>query len=586
MMSHRGPDGTGFYVKDNIALGHKRLAIIDLSGAGNQPMSNEDDSLHLVYNGEIYNFIELREELLKNGHIFKSVTDAEVILHSFEEWGKECLNRFNGMWSFVIWDEKKKELFCSRDRFGVKPFYYLSGKDLFVFASEIKPLLKFIKSIPNDVLIYDFLKTGIMDHTDETFFQGIKKLPAACFARVSETGEMKIKKYWDFKVSERLFSGADDEERGVKIFSDLFTDSVKLRLRSDVPVGSCLSGGLDSSAVVCTMSELLKGKGDQKTYSSCFEDPRVDERKYIEEVAEKTKAEKNYVFPGPKEFLEELDKILFHQEEPFAGTSIYAQWRVIKEAKKSVKVLLDGQGGDELLLGYRKFYFFHLKNLLKNKKYLLFFKEALAFFSSLQTLRTINFKSGLRYFKLGGKIQGIDNLLSPDFKKRFSDRKIDFSCQKDISQRIKEDIAKYSLPVLLRYEDKNSMAHGIETRLPFLDYRLVEKVSLMPFDLKLRNGWSKFILRKAMKGALPEKIRLRKSKLGFATPEESWMKREMKSDIKKTIENCRFIIKYINKKELLKALDNFFSGKSFISSGIIFRFYILEKWGRKFIYEK
>ncbi len=590
MLSHRGPDGFGFYFDNEIALGHRRLSIIDLSSSGKQPMESKDKKIKIVYNGEIYNYIEIKEELKKKGYDFFSETDTEVIINSYKEWGVKCLEKFNGMWSFAIWDEDKKELFCSRDRFGEKPFYYHYEKDLFVFSSEIKPLLLFKKNRPNEKLIYDFLKFGLLDHTNETFFSEIKKLPPATFMKVSKEKELIIEKYWDFNVSSNIFSNKEDENKNKKDFLNLFKDSVRIRLRSDVPVGSCLSGGLDSSSVVCVANDLLREeKGEdfkQKTFSSCFEDLKFDEREYIEEVVKKTGVSKNYIFPNPQNFLENMDKLISCQEEPFAGAGIYAHNKVIEVAKEEIKVLLDGQGGDELLLGYRKFYFFYIRKLFENGHYFSFFKELILFFSSAQILKTISVKSGLRYFKFGRKFQNIDNLLDLSFNKKFLGREINFGYQKDIGNRIKEDITKYSIPILLRYGDKNSMMHGVEARLPFLDYRLVEKISSMSIEEKIKNGWTKVVLRKSMKGILPEKIRKRKSKLGFSTPEKEWLKKEMKEEVKNTLTNSKFINNYVNKENLLKELNNFFNKKRLLSEDVIFRFYILEKWGRKFILEK
>ncbi|MDD5625829.1 MAG: asparagine synthase (glutamine-hydrolyzing) [Patescibacteria group bacterium] len=595
-MVHRGPDDAGIYISSNkiLGLGHRRLSIIDLSPAGHQPMANKDETSWITFNGEIYNFIEIREELEKIGHQFKSNSDTEVVLHAYEEWGEECLNKFNGMWAFAIWDNKKQELFCSRDRFGVKPFYYYYDNQKIIFGSEIKAILEYdIHREPNDKLIYDFLKFGILDHTDETFFKDIKKLPAASWLKIKQNGQITIKKYWDFEISDEIDADSKiNRKKNVQEFLDLFVNSVKLRLRSDVPVGSCLSGGLDSSSIVCVINNLLKKekipniKERQKTFSSCFKDKRFDEREYIEEIIKNTGAEKKYIFPEPEEFLKELDHLIWHQEEPFGGTSIYAQWKVIETAGKEVKVLLDGQGGDENLCGYRKFYIFYLRKLLQNHRYFSFINESVRFFSSIKILKTLNIKSGLKYFGLGNNLQKADNLFNPEFLKKFKDEKIIFGYQNNLGKRIKEDLTTWSLPALLRYEDKNSMAHSVEARVPFLDYRLVEKTGSLPLSFKMRNGWTKMILREAMKNILPDKIRLRKSKLGFVTPEENWFKEILKKEIESAIKNGHFISNYINKNNLTREFIKFSSGKSFLPALIFFRFYILELWGEKFILNK
>lgn len=591
LMIHRGPDDEGFYIKDNIGLGHRRLAIIDLSKAGHQPMTNEDGSLWIVQNGEIYNYLELRKELEKRGHIFKSQTDTEVIIHSYEEWGSDCLHKFNGMWAFALWDERKKILFISRDRLGIKPFHYYFDSSVFIFASEIKPILSLgIKTEPNEELIYDFLKHGMLDHTEETFFKNINKLPAAHFGKINQNGELNFKRYWDFAVSNEIRAkNKKEEEKNIQEFLEIFTDTVRLRLRSDVPVGTCLSGGLDSSSVAMVMNKLLKEGGVQEidkyqnTFSSCFEDKKFDEREYIEEIIQKTGVKKNLIFPQAEEFITELDKFLWHQEEPVRGTSMYAQYKVFEKAKKEgVKVLLDGQGGDELLGGYRKFYIFYLRYLLEKNYYSKCLKEAFSLFSSPPILKTLNLLSGLRYFKIGEKIQNIEKLLKNNLKNQFLDKKLNFGYNPKLGERFKEDLTIWSLPVLLRYEDKNSSAHSVEARLPFLDYRLVEKIASLPLDQKMRRGWTKYILREAMKGLLPEKVRKRKAKIGFVTPEQVWFRTILQEEVKAVFQNLRFLANYLNFNNLEEEFQKYIVGKSLFSNDVFFRFFILELWGRKY----
>jgi len=591
IMKYRGPDDEGYFIDNNIGLGHCRLSIIDLSTAGHQPMSDEDQNLWIIHNGEIYNFIELRNELEELGYRFKSNTDTEVILYSYKQWQEECLKKFNGMWAFAIWDAQRKELFCARDRFGIKPFYYFFDGKTFAFASEIKSLLEFgVLRKPNNNLIYDFIKFGILDHNNSTFFENINKLPASNWLKINLNGKFKIQKYWDFEVIDEIGNSNKNIQKQTEHFLNLFYDSVRLRLRSDVPVGSCLSGGLDSSSIVCVINDLLRQEkilniGEhQKTFSSCFDIKRFDERNYIEEVILKIKAEKNYVFPTAEGFLKELDNLLWHQEEPFAGTSVYAQWLVLKEAKKrGITVILDGQGGDEIMCGYRKFYFFYLKKLWDNKQFFLFTKEFLKFFSSLSILKTIDIKNGLKYFKFTNKLLNIDNLLNPNFLIKNFKNDLSFGYDKNLGKRIKEDITKWSLPVLLRYEDKNSMAHSIEARLPLLDYRLVELLGKFPLSQKMKNGLTKFVLRESMKGILPNKIRLRKSKIGFDTPEDIWFRNNLKENIKLTFKGAIFIPDYADVNKLIDYFNKFISYKTIFKAQIFFRFYILELWARKFI---
>lgn len=274
-IKHRGPDEEGYFIDNNLGLGHRRLAIIDLSKAGHQPMNNKDGSLWIVHNGEVYNYLELRKELENRGYKFKSSTDTEIILYAYQEWGEKCLEKFNGRWAFAIWDRKKKELFCSRDRIGIKPLYYFFDGKIFAFASEIKPLLKLKNPRePNETLIYDFLRFGLLDHTNETFFKNIKKLPPGSWLKIKQNRRISIRKYWDFEVSNEIRNNKKDSQRDAEEFLELLIDSVKLRLRSDVPIGSCFSGGPDSSAIVCIINNLLRKEkipviGErQKTFSA------------------------------------------------------------------------------------------------------------------------------------------------------------------------------------------------------------------------------------------------------------------------------------------------------------------------------
>lgn len=574
----------------NLALSNRRLAILDLSPAGHQPMSNEDKSIWIVHNGEIYNFKEIRNELKAKGYKFCSDSDTEVIIKAYEEWKFGCLDKFNGMWAFCIWDINERKLFCARDRLGIKPFYYYFDNGIFAFASEIKSLqqLELLRK-PNDKLVYDFLKFGSLESTNESFYEGINKLSQAHYLTIDLKGDLIINKYWDIEVSNEIYD-KNDKSIYAKEFLDLFVDAVRLRLRSDVTIGSCLSGGLDSSSIVCVANNLMFPDGNrfaferQKTFSSCFADRRFDEREYIDEVIKQTQAETNFIFPKPEEFIDELDNLLWHQEEPFSGTSIYAQWCIMKSAReKGVKVMLDGQGGDELLGGYRKFYVFFFLELMRNKRYFRLFNEFLRFFSSLDVIKTLNVKRGLRYFDIGNKIMGVDDLFLDSFKQKYGDRQIDIGYHGNLGKRIKEDLCKLNLPVLLRYEDRNSMAHSVEARLPFLDYRLVEKLASFPLSQKMHNGWTKYVLRNAMRETLPEKICLRKSKLGFVTPEDIWFRKNINKVIKQVFDEPAFISNYVDMEKLGSYFNKYLDNKTFLQSNVFFRFFILELWGRKFM---
>jgi asparagine synthase (glutamine-hydrolysing) len=369
-LAHRGPDGKGIWTGRcndwNVMLGHRRLSIIDLSDAASQPMASADGSCHIVYNGEIYNYIELREELRGLGFEFRTKSDTEVILAAYRQWGADCLNRFNGMWAFAIHDAKKNILFCARDRFGIKPFYCFRKPGLFVFASEIKALLRHPEAprVANASRVADFLAFGLVDHSPETFFKDIDRLPPAHYM-VIEDGRLSLQPYWVPPKAEP--APETDSAESASRFLELFSDAVRIRLRSDVPVGTCLSGGLDSSSIVCVANRIMFGKDSpidrdlvgerQKTFTACYGNAEFDERPFVDVVTGQTNASSHRVFPEAAILLKDMDALISHQEEPFGSTSIFAQWCVMRKVKETgVKVLLDGQGGDELLAGYDAYY--------------------------------------------------------------------------------------------------------------------------------------------------------------------------------------------------------------------------------------
>lgn len=541
----------------DLAFGFRRLSILDLSPAGHQPMSSADGSLWIVFNGEIYNYIELRAELKTKGYKFHTQTDTEVILNSYLEWGTDCLNHFNGMWAFAIFDKYKNRLFCARDRFGIKPLYYFFDHEQFVFGSEIKALLAYTKlnRKPNQSVVYDYLAYGMLDHTNETFFENIKQLPPAQFLIV-EKDNLRTEKYWDLNPENKLDLATDEEY--ARRFYELFEDSIRIHLRSDVAIGSCLSGGLDSSAIVTVANKLLFSEhailpeliGEkQKTFSACFEDLRFDERKFIEIVLSTTSAEANYTFPNPKELLDELPKLIWHQDEPFGSTSIYAQWCVMKTAaSRGVRVLLDGQGSDEMLAGYHTFFDPFWALLAKRAEGGRLMNEWSAYQKLFQTSYLNLFQHTLFAMApsvLRKKIRSARSSLgmNPQFVSQYNHRHPDEGktySSNTFVQKLYSSITKTSLPGLLHYEDRNSMAHSIEARVPFLDYRLVEFVFSIPHHQKIKNGYTKSVLRNAMKNTLPENIRMRTDKMGFVTPERVWMSTELKPWLDDVINSVSF----------------------------------------------
>ncbi|MDI7261499.1 MAG: asparagine synthase (glutamine-hydrolyzing) [Thermodesulfobacteriota bacterium] len=588
-----------FNVPVHLFLGHRRLSILDLSPSGHQPMSNEDETLWIVHNGEVYNYLEIRKELESLGHHFKSQTDTEVILHAYEEWGVDCLSRFNGMWAFAIIDLKKKRIFCSRDRAGVKPFYYLYNGKRFCFASEIKALLQIDDFYPetNEQVVADYLFSGLLDHTHETFFKNIHQLRPGEYLMAESKG-LTIKSYWDIEVKEIHFPRKDDyAER----FYELLEDSIRLRLRTDVPIGTCLSGGLDSSSIVCLASKLmfegihidpwLVGE-KQKTFSSCFEDPTYDERRFIESVIQHTKAENNYVFPSVDAFFKEMPRLLWHQEEPFGSTSIYAQWNVMRLAKeRGVTVLLDGQGGDELLAGYPPSFYALFKQTVRQVALVSLIKEIRGFLKHqgqmidqfvprvISSLVSNVFNPLFQHLNPGGF-----GWIEESFKKKYY-RSVTKPnrFENELNNYLYHIFRSAALPSLLHYEDRNSMAYSIETRLPFLDYRLVEFVFGLPMEFKIRGGVTKIILRKAMEGILPEEVRNRMDKMGFVTPEADWLRTTLRDPIREIFNSKSFSERGIfNIANVHRAFQDHCNGKV-DNHSMIWRCVNLELWLRTFV---
>lgn len=567
---HRGPDAFGheYFSSDKWSLGHRRLSILDVSQAGKQPMSYLDNRYWITYNGEIYNYIELRKELENIGYKFYTKTDTEVIMAAYDYWGKECINHFNGMWAFVLLDTISEKAFVSRDRFGVKPLYYWFSSDgVLAFASEIKQfmVLDGWQAKLNCQRAYDFLVWGQFDHTDETMFSGVYQI------RRGEAVELNLDKldrfnaklpvyfWYDFTYKEfdGSFEDAADE------FRNLFIDAVSLRLRSDVQIGSCLSGGLDSSSIVCVINDLLRqyDKSDiQYTVSAGAKVKKYDESEYINSILSERNIKGYYVYPEFNTLFNVLDDIIWHQEEPFGSTSIYAQWQVYKKAsEQDLTVMLDGQGADESFLGYSNSFGIQFAGLFKSLQWLKLLSEIRACFKIhnyglsfiirgiLSNLLSEGGLNKLRYVRNGGgnkpdwiSIDGLGiNAISPS---TYTGQKTTSLCNLSYSE-----LMDSSLPKLLHYADRDSMAHSVETRLPFLDYRLVEFVFNLPDEYKLAQGVTKRVLREGMKGILPELVRTRITKLGFATPEEVWMRENSEfftMKIKETIEFSNGLLNY------------------------------------------
>lgn len=546
-----------------IAFGHRRLSIVDPSPQGHQPMSYMNGRYWITYNGEIYNYLEIREELQKIGYTFETHTDTEVILAAYNRWGEDCLNHFNGMWAFAIYDIDTKKVFLARDRFGVKPLYYwASPKGSFFFGSEIKQFtcLPGWSAFLNVQRAYDFLAWGVIDHTEETLFKDVLHLmPGHCVtidvgSIVNSIDEIKPRRWYELKSRQ-------DNNSSPETFKHLLTDSIRLRLRADVPVGSCLSGGIDSSSIVCLMVNILKNTesvGIQKTFSACSDVSSFDERKWMDMVTDGKKIDTYYTYPSFDSLLEDSKKIIWHQDEPYGSTSIYAQWKVFELASQNnVRVMLDGQGADEQLAGYHTFFGAYLASLISKMKWRDAFYEA----KSIRTLygySWVNLFGRTLYAALPEFLSNrVVRLAKKDGEKPswinfdalpVHTRRPFPSALNTVERLCHAQIVSTNLPMLLHWEDRDSMAHSIESRVPFLDYRLVEFSMGLLDHVKIQNGITKNILRDAMRGVIPDEIRNRTDKIGFATPEQVWLKGEgrqhFKDALEKAIESSQGILNH------------------------------------------
>ncbi len=582
---HRGPDDEGVYIDDQVSLGHVRLAILDLSPRGHQPMKYKKDNreVWIVYNGEIYNFIELRGRLEDERYSFKSNTDTEVILAAYLEWGPECVRMFNGMWAFAIYDKNKNKIFLSRDRFGIKPLYYYYDGNNLIFSSEIRAILEHdIKRKPNDAMIFDFLYYNLLDHTEETFFEGIKRLmPGHNLVFDLKTRTLDIHQYYNLRANVRSKKEPADPQR----FRELFFRSVKRRLIADVPVGSCLSGGLDSSSVVCAMRQIEPDK-NIRTFSLVFPGLEIDESRYQKAVVDRCNVEWYKTTFTSKEVLNDLEDLIETQEEPFSTLSIYGQYRVMKLAREhTMKVLLDGQGSDEILAGYHYFFGYYYYELFKQLKWRQLIKEVISYRKNTGSFKAVKYFAGLLLpEKLQRWILNRSTYLSKEFIKRFKNRKDPRFQKKGLNEALISAVIN-NLPHLLRFEDKNAMRWSIETRVPFLDPELVEYVLSTPPEAKIKNGITKIMLRNALKGIVPEVILNRKDKIGFATPDrEIANSQEIREFIWEIINSESFKRrKYWDWKKIHKIYRSKNGSKSIFIGEAIWKVVILELWLRKWI---
>lgn len=548
-IKHRGPDAEGFHIDQNVGLAHRRLSIIDVSSAADQPFYFEEKYI-LIFNGAIYNYIEIREELIKLGYKFKTQSDTEVLIASYDCWGEDCVNKFNGMWAFAILDKVKNIVFCSRDRFGIKPFYYYSDESKFIFSSEIKPILEIqpINTVNTKVLL-QYLIINISDISEETFFEKILKLPGSHNLIYDlETSKHSIYRYYDLKFKEEISRLNLDDS--IKLFHNEFEKSIKLRLRSDVKIASALSGGLDSSYMVAMVSKNIENVDRKDTFTAITIgslNKEEDESPAAKIIASILGVNHDIVIPSKEEFKNSLSDVIYSIEEPFGGPSIYMQKFLMKEARSlGAKVLLDGQGADEILLGYSRYAAAYLRNngFIQNIRFLRNVRSHYDI-SIIETVKIYIYYS--TFFARKAFLSKRAKFIKNTYKK-----KLDFSKIKDLTKSFsnifelhRNEIFWCQLPELLKWEDKNAMQYGVESRLPFLDYNFVETCLSINNNFKIQDGWSKYLLRRNLENYLPNSITYNKRKIGFNAPMEKWWPKS--TEIVNTINKSTIIKKLVKK---------------------------------------
>ena len=535
--SHRGPDGKGHRVACvgdwQIGLGHQRLAIIDLSEEGAQPLPGPDDDNWITYNGELYNYLELRDELRAEGVRFRTATDTEVICAALRHWGVErALTRFNGMWAFAWLDERERRLVVARDRAGEKPLYLRVDGDDLTFASELKGLLAMVggRFALDLEVARDFLQQTVIDASSRTMLQGVSSLPGGSFMTIDLSApqlQPVTREYWRPKTD--MAEPPVFDERSVTRLAaevrDLFHDSVRLRLRSDVPVGLLLSGGLDSSAIASAVHRLHGSDGDVAMLAAVSSDARFDESPYVDIVARHLRREvhKVNVDLQPDEAFDLLERVTWHNDEPIGSFTSVAHFRLMERAKElGVTVVLSGQGADELLCGYKKYMGFYVQRLIRQGR---LFAAANMVLSSLvqgTVMRQFNLQEARRYLPFAQEREEA-SVLGPAIA-HLPDHPMGMAEGMTIQERQALDLTSLSVPSLNHYEDRMSMAHGREIRLPFLDERLMDLLLPLPPEFKLSGGWTKYIFRKAMEDELPREIAWRKDKQGFSLPQSVWLR--------------------------------------------------------------
>ena len=578
-IAHRGPDARGMHFHQSMGIGQNRLSIIDLSADGNQPMFRQH--LSIVYNGEVYNYREIKKELEAKGATFHTQSDTEVILAAYEMYGQKCVDHFVGMWAFAIWDEKEQILFCSRDRFGIKPFFYLQEGKRFYFGSEYKALY------PSPLFRKDYnfhqisrgLQLGWNTYHDETYYEHLHALPAAHNLIYKHNGSVEIYRYWDIDTQTTLSVSKSD---AIDRFRHLFMESLDLHMRSDVEVGGCLSGGLDSSAIASVIGTKYP-QTSFKTFTVYYEGAdAVDERPWVSEVLKKYPHLDPYYFtPTDDDIRNNFEKAIYHADVPLAGSSPISQYFVMQlAASQGIKVLLDGQGSDEMLGGYMHSFYRLLGDQFKNFRFGRAMKE-LNSHSQRQEFSTGK-KADLVLKSILSGIKTEQSLYELEYHRYLpflsKDKATPFSLSPKSGTRLNEFLYQLtcasSLPTLLQFEDRNSMAFSIESRVPFLDHRLVEYAFSLPDNLKIDQGATKLVLREAMRGIMPDSISDRKDKKGFVTPGEvKWLRGPLKHLLEQNFSQLDFL----ETEKVTRLISEFKAGDN-KNANLVWRVAVLRWW--------
>jgi len=607
-IAHRGPDGEGFILANektvtpyfnsvqtkfssydlkyiprspltnsenncSLAFGHRRLSIIDLSEAGHQPMCTPDAKSWIVFNGEIYNYIELKKELQYLGYSFLTESDTEVILMCYKHWGFECVKKFNGMWAFCIYDSEKQICFASRDRLGVKPFYYISDQQVFAFASEQKAFIKsgLIEAKMNAKALHAYLVNGTLESETNNFFDGVEELfPGNNLVYDIKNKEIKISKYYKIEINNT--NDNLSEEKLIKKIKDKLYHSVKLRLRSDVEVGTCLSGGIDSSVLSGLMYEIL-GK-EIFCFTSVFRDQPFNEEKFADLVAEKIKAKHKKVEPDGKGFLNDLDDLIYSQDVPIWDTSTYAQYKVMQlAAQNNIKVVLDGQGADELFAGYHHHFVAKWNNLFYNRENMEAIKEMKASKKTIDSPFVFYAKEKIKQ-KTNLNLAACKQFYKSDFTNSFDiiNPSVYFN---SVNDQMLHDIEKARLKSFLKCEDRCGMWHGVESRTPFSDdVELIDLMFSFNGNKKIKNGVSKYLLREAAKNVLPQPVYERYDKKGFETPMKKWLTEFRPTMLEEVNALNADFINYNNLNKI--------NTMSFNELKMLFKLFILVRWKKVF----